>query len=411
VVKYGASSLARGKSGLAALTARMLTESTEKLGPLELAEAAESLGTTLDHDAGRDYSSLGLTVLTSDLDRAVELLAEVALRPRFAPDELERVRGEWIDGLVAERQAPERLASMAALRLLLGDQHGAPVGGGVSDVKRLTREDISSFHQSAWRPEAAVLVVVGDVDPSAVERAAQNTLGGWRAKGAAPPAPVSFEAQQPPQRARVVLVDRPGSVQSAIFCAQPFPRRDAPGHEARQVLSGVVGGLFTSRLNQNLREKNAFTYGARSQAIATRDWGAFVVSTSVETNVTGPALAEIFAELGAAKDPGKGRPIADEETARAKADLVSSLGAHLEHVDRVAGDMTTLFGLRLPPDYWSGFPATVAAVDTTSVQAQAAQGLSPEKLIVVVVGDAQAIEPALSKLPVQVERAPEALID
>jgi zinc protease len=222
---------------------------------------------------------------------------------------------------------------------------------------------------------------------------------------------VSFEAQQPPQRARVVLVDRPGSVQSAIFCAQPFPRRDAPGHEARQVLSGVVGGLFTSRLNQNLREKNAFTYGARSQAIATRDWGAFVVSTSVETNVTGPALAEIFAELGAAKDPGKGRPIADEETARAKADLVSSLGAHLEHVDRVAGDMTTLFGLRLPPDYLSGFPATVAAVDTASVQAQAAQGLSPEKLIVVVVGDAQAIEPALSKLPVQVERAPEALID
>jgi zinc protease len=177
------------------------------------------------------------------------------------------------------------------------------------------------------------------------------------------------------------------------------------------VLSGVVGGLFTSRLNQNLREKNAFTYGARSQAIATRDWGAFVVATSVETKVTAPALREIFAEISAARDDASGRPIAAEETQRAKADLVSSLGAHLEHVDRVAGDMTALFGLGLPPDYWSRFPGIVSALDVPAVKAEAARQLSLDETVVVVVGDATTVEPALRALPVRIERAPAALTD
>lgn len=410
VSRAGASALSAGKSGLAALTTRMLTESTEQRGSLELAEAAESLGTTLVHDAGRDYSLVGLTVLTSDLDRAVDLLAEVVRRPRFAPDELERVRAEWIDGLVAERQSPQRLASLAALRLLLGEPHGAPVGGGVSEVKRLSVADITQFHQRAWVPSAAALVVVGDVDPASVQSAAARAFGDWQSAGQPmPPAPV-----QPAKRTgktRVVIVDRPDSVQSTLFAAQSFPRRDAAGFEARAILNSVIGGLFTSRLNQNLREKNAFTYGARSQAIATRDWGAFAITTSVETNVTGPALREILGELAAARDPSRGRPLADDEIGRAKADLVSSLGAHLESVDRVTTDMVSLFSFGLPKDYLSQYPVLIRGVSKDEIQSQARDLITPEDLVVVIVGDAAKIEPGLAKLPVSVERASAELVD
>jgi zinc protease len=412
VVRHGASSVPPGKSGLAALTARLMTESTEARDPFELAEAVESLGTNLEHDAGRDYSAIRLGVLSSDLDPALDLIAEVARRPRFAANELERVRSEWLDGLIAERQSPQRLASLAALRLLLGEPHGAPVSGSVSDVQKLGVAEISAHHRRSWQPRFATLVLVGDVDPEHARVSAERALGSWQNDGSTPEArvpPVS-----PPEVARqprVVLVDRPGSVQSALFAAQRFPRRDAPGFEARQLLNGVVGGLFTSRLNQNLRERNAYTYGVRSQAIATRDWGAFVISTSIETQVTAPALREILAELAAAKNPALGRPIEAEEMARASADLVSRLGAHLEHVDRLADDMTSLIGLAVDPDYFSRFAAIVAATPRESVLEQASAMLDPDQLVVVIVGDADALEPELAKLPVRVERASAELVD
>jgi zinc protease len=412
VIRHGASSVPRGKSGLAALTARLMTESTEARNPLELAEAVESLGTNLQHDAGRDYSSIRLGVLSSDLEPALDLIAEVTRRPRFAADELERVRSEWLDGLIAERQSPQRLASLAALRLLLGEPHGAPVSGAVSDVRNLTIGELVGFHRRAWQPRYATLVLVGDVDPDRARESAERALGSWKNGSVSEELePPPLEAAPPSERPRVVLIDRPDSVQSALFAAQRFPRRDAPGFEARQILNGVVGGLFTSRLNQNLREKNAYTYGVRSQAIATRDWGAFVVNTSIETQVTAPALGEILSELAATKDAALGRPITDEEMARASAALVSGLGAHLEHVDRVADDMTSLIGLGVEPDYFSRFASIVTSTTRAGVLQQARSMLAPEQLVVVIVGDAAKLEPELTKLSLKVERAAPVLYD
>ena len=406
VVRHGQSSVPPKKSGLAALTARMLTESTKDKSSSELAEAVESLGTTLSHDAGRDYSLVGMTVLASDVERAVELLGEVVQRPRFAADELDRVRGEWIDGLLAERQNPGRLASLAALRVVLGEPHGAPVAGSVSDVKQLEIKDVRAFHARAWTADAAGLLVVGDVEPARVRAAAERALGRWRKATAKAPKLEAFDPPAAPTRARVVVVDRPGSVQSAIFAAQSFPRRDAPGHEARQLLSAALGGLFTSRINANLREKNAFTYGARSQAIATRHWGAFVVFTNVETSVTAPALRELFAEIDAAD----ARPIGADELARARADAVSSLGARLEDVDRVADDLVTTFHLGLAPDYSASLPRLLESLPVAAVHREAAR-LRPEQMVVVIVGDKAAITPSLSKLPVTIETAAAALVD
>jgi zinc protease len=166
VARSGAGAVPAGKSGLAALTARMMTEATRHRASLALAEAAESLGSSLEHDAGRDSMRVGLTVLRADLEPALDLLSEVVREPAFDAKDLDRVRAEWISGLVAERQNPARMASLIGLRALLGDPHGAPVRGTVGDVQKLRPLDLRRFHGAAFVPKNAALVVVGDVAPA-----------------------------------------------------------------------------------------------------------------------------------------------------------------------------------------------------------------------------------------------------
>jgi zinc protease len=410
MVKSGASSLPAGKSGLAGLTARLMIESTKAKDSLALAEAAESLGAPLVADAARDDSFVGLSTLTEDVERGLSLLAEVATTPAFAQKELERVRSEWIDGIVAERQMPDRLASLAGLRLLLGNVHGAPVGGSVKDVKGLSAGDLRSFHARAFRPDNAALIVVGDVTLDNLRAPIMRQFGKWRAQ---PGAKLDSVAPLPPPPnfgRTITVVDRPGAVQTALFAAQRFPARSAPGYEAREVMASLVGGLFTSRINTNLREKHAYTYGAAARAVATRGWGAFVVSTSVRTDATAKALREAIKELERARDPSLGAPITAEETARAKADLLHALGARLEHTSRVAATIAPVFSLDLGADYPSRYPSLLDLVGPGEA-ASSALLITPDELCIVLVGDRAQITPELEQQGYTISIAPESLLD
>jgi len=408
VVRHGASSVPEGKSGLAALTARMLVESTRRHKSLELAEAAESLGAPLASNASRDDSSVGLTALTGDLDRALALLAEVVREPAFDAKEFERVRSEWVDQLVGERQAPERLASLAGLRLLNGPIHGAPVSGGVSDVKRLKVSDLKEFHARRYVPSESALVIVGAVNVETLRPSLEKLFGSWR--GTAPKKAVVAPLPPPNPGLRLVVVDRPGAVQTALFAVQRFPARSAPGFESRDVLSEIVGGLFTSRINMNLREKHAYTYGASARQVGTREWGAFVVATSVRTDATADALVEIQRELGRARDPSLGAPLMPDEVARGKAALLHALGAKMEHTSLVADAMVPLFSLNLGSDYYTRYPSLIAAVASPDLEA-GQRLLAPEDLLVVVVGDHAAIRPSFEHLGWNLELAPDSLTD
>jgi zinc protease len=408
VARGGASQVPEGKSGLAALTARMMTEGTKRHGALALAEAAESLGTTLEESAGRDYVRLAMTTAREDLRAGLTLLSEVVREPAFAKPELERVRSEWLDSIEAERQSPPRLSALVGLRLLLGAHLGAPVSGSRTDVTALTRADLVRFHAESFVPKNAALVVVGDVSLAEVRPLATELLGAWG--GAAPkPAPAETPPSSRPGK-KVFVVDRPGSVQSAIFIGQPFPKRAEPGYEARELLSSLLGGLFTSRINTNLREEHAYTYGARSLDMATRGWGAFAVMTSVRTDVTGAALHEALSELRKARDPALGRPIADAEVSLARVDLKQHLGASLSHTEEVALRVEDLFVYGLPSDYLRKYPTIL---DSSATGAVAAEGrrLTPDDAVIVVVGDRAAIAPALSAEALSVEVAPDALSD
>ena len=406
VVRHGQSSVPEGKSGLAALTARMLSEGTRAKASLQLAEAVESLGTTLETDAGRDHSSIALQTLPRDLTQGLALLAEVVQAPRFDNKDFERVKTEWLDGLVAERQEPQRLASLVGLRLLLGMTHGAPVSGSVPDVKALKVKDLRDFHRRYYTPADSALIVVGDFTLADVQAPAVRSLGGWRGRAAEDVTPA--QPQPPAAKQHVVLVDRPEAVQTALFTIQAFPKRNVAGHEARQVLSNLLGGLFTSRINQNLREKHAFTYGARSTLMATRAWGAFAVGTSVRTDVTAAALEQLKLELSAVASGSK--PLASTELARSKTDLINDLGAHLEHTGRIAGDLAQSFVQGLPTDYVSRYAPLVASLSLENVT-QEAKRVSTEQMWIVAVGDSKAIREQLATRGIAVEQAPPNLLE
>jgi zinc protease len=408
VFRHGASAAPVGKSGLAALTARMLTEGTRKHPGVKLAEAVEQLGSTLDEDVGRDTSTLSVSALSADIDRAIELLGEVVSEPGFVATDFERVQKEWLDGLRSERQAPERLASMAALASMLGKPHGSPVGGSLVDVQKLTLKDLIDFHRKAYGAADATLIVVGDVDLATVRGSAEKAFKKLGRGGGGSGQP--FTAPPAPPARRILLVDRPGAVQSALFLAQQSPKRSEPGFESRELLTRLFGGLFTSRLNMNLREEHAYTYGAHAQSIATRNWGAFYIATSVRTDVTAAALQEALKELRRLKDPKLGKPIEPQEIARARADLVQSLGARLEYGGRIASSLAELWLHGLPSDYYARYPNVLAA-ETPETLTRTASTLDTESLVIVVVGDRNAIEAPLKQLGYQVEPAPPELTE
>lgn len=408
VMREGASALPPGKSGLAALTARMLTEGTQLHSSLALAEASESLGSTLEADAGRDESSVELSTLTHDVARGLELLADVVFKPAFRASDFARVKNEWLDGLRAERQEPSRLASLAALRSLLGPSAGAPVSGSIPDVEKLTVADLRAFHREHYVPANLAVIAVGDVTLSELEPDVERLFG--RASGSVQAKATEVAPPEPPGKLKLLIVDRKDSVQSSIFAVQPFPKRSEAGFEAREILASLLGGLFTSRLNSNLREKHAYTYGVHGQALATRNWGAFYVATGVKSETTADSLRELLGELERARDPKLGAPINEAEANRARADLMHSLGARLEHTSALSDSMATLFAQGLPDDYYSRYPAIVAAVPTSEVTAQAAR-LTPQRMTVVIVGDRARIEPSLKQRGYELEAADPRLLE
>jgi zinc protease len=414
VVRGGAATVPAGKSGLAAIVARMLTEGTSKKSALDLALAAESLGSSLGNDAERDAISISMEVLPRDVPAALALLSEVAQTPAFRATDLQRVKQEWLDQLQGERQNPMRLASLAALRTLFGSTAGAPVSGSKTDVSKITRNDLVAWHKAQVTPSNTALILVGDLDPDAITQQASDLFGKWTApkNASAAPAPVATSA---PTQTRIILIDRPGSVQSAIFAAHSFPKRSEPGHEAREVVSSLFGGLFTSRLNMNLREEHAYTYGARSTVAATRNFGLFAISTSVQRDVTAESIEQIFVELnalraGSVEGGNLKRPIQADEIQRAKADLSHELGASLEHTGLLADHVATQFVQGLPLDYHAKYGALLAGLSATQVE-QAAQLIKPDQLTLVVVGDRAAIEPKLAALKLPIEIANDKLTD
>ncbi len=392
VVTAGSEADPAGREGLATMTAALLDEGTTSRTSLQIADQSSYLGASLGAGAGWDASRVVLHTPVAQLDSALALMADVVVRPSFPVRDFERLRRERLTGLLQLRDEAPAVADRAFAQQLFGAAHpyGRPAGGTEASTRALTRADVQRFYATHWRPNNATLVVVGDVRPDDVARRVEQAFAGWRP--AAVPAPAA-PAAPAPRAAAVYLVDKPGAPQSSVRIGLPAAARGAPDEFALRVLNTVLGGSFTSRLNQNLREAKGYTYGARSAFELRRATGPFVAEAEVTAEKTDSALVEFMKELRAIADT-----VPAAELDRAKRYLTLQLPGRFETTGDIAGQLVPVVTYGLPLDFYDRYTARVQAVTQADVQRAARRYLDPAKFVVVVVGDRRSVEPAVRRL-------------
>ncbi len=278
-------------AGLAVLTGDALAGGTARRDAGALARALEALGVTLRVSTGWDATTLTLTCLADRFDEALEILAEVVLEPAFPESEVERIRAQRLAAIRQRRMEPSLQIEDECDRILfpVGHPYHRPLSGEPETVGALARGDALAFAEARYRPGRSGLVVVGDLRADEVLAKAESVFGAW--KGVADEAP-GFPEPVPASRRPVILVDRPGAVQSELRIGLPGPSRGEPDEAALEVGNAILGGAFTSRLNLKLREEKGFTYGVRSRFAMRRLGGSFVIGNSVQREVTIAALSE-----------------------------------------------------------------------------------------------------------------------
>lgn len=392
LVDVGASADPRGDEGLAALTARTLDEGSGGLDGAELTERFESLGTSFEASADWDSTVARVTVTPQRLDAAVSLFAQVLRDPSFPPSDVERKRDERIDDLAQALAEPRGLADMRFTGLLYaGARYGIPAGGNATSVARLRPEHLRAFHAAHYGPRTTTLLVVGDLDVEAARRLAETHFGDWQ--GTAVPA-TDVRADVAAAGRRAVIVHKPDAPQTELRIGHVGIPRGHPDHLEVVVMNAILGGLFSSRINLNLREKHAFTYGASSGYDWRRGAGPFVVSTAVKTEVTARAVEEIQREIAAMR----AAPPTPDELSLATDYLAGVFPIRFESTAAVAGALAGAVVHGLGDEWFREYRDRVQAVTREDVHRVAQAHLDPERLLLLAVGDASAIEAPLRAL-------------
>ena len=379
--------------GLATFTATMLQQGAGRRGALDIADEAAFLGAQLNSAASYDAATVSLHVPKRRLEPALDLLADVVLRPAFADSEVARQRELRRAQIVQLADNPVAMAGIAFPAIVYGRSHpyGRPLNGTETSTASLNRDRVAEFYRATYRPNAARVLITGDVTLAEARRLLTARLGGWERGPVAAPA----EAAAPAPAARTVyLVDKPGAAQSVIRIGHVGVARATPDYFALQVLNTILGGAFTSRLNQNLRETHGYTYGAFSQFSAGRLAGPFVASASVVTAKTDSSLIEFLKELRRIRD----EPVPDPELAKAKAYITLGLPADFETTGAAAARFRELLVYGLPLDYFVHYAEHINAVTAADVQRVARQHIDPDHFDIVVVGDKNQIEAGIKAL-------------
>ncbi len=394
IVRAGSGADPAGKFGIANMTANMLDEGAGGKSALELADAIEFLGAALSTSSTFDYSAAGLSTPVARLADALPLLADVVMKPTFPSNELERLRKERLTRLLQARDDPAAIMEMAFPRIVFGEKHryGTPAGGGTTEVKAMTVDDLRTFHQTYYRPENATLLVVGDVTAASVMPLLERAFGSWKGTGPASAAARIPEAPQLTKR-QIYIIDKPGAAQSEIRIGWVGVPRSTPDYPTIQVLNTVLGGSFTSRLNMNLRETHGYSYGARSGFEERISPGSFSAGAGVQTDKTAEALKEFFNEL-----TGIRKPIPGDELDKAKNYVALGFPAEFESTGDLARKMAEQVVHSLPDEYFPSYIRSVMQVTGPGVEKAAARYIQPDKFAVVIVGDRKAIESGVRAL-------------
>jgi zinc protease len=393
VLPSGGLSEPEERAGVASLTAGMLESGAGRMDATRIAEAVDELGLALETGISWDTSLAGFTALTSRLEAGMRILSDLALRPTFPQDEVERIRDERLAALLQRRGDPSSLADELIVLFSFPEGHpfGRRLAGPQATLATLTREDAAAYHAAHYLPDGAWLCAAGDVTLDGVSALAERFFAGWRGT---PPASREPETPARYDQTTIILADRPGSVQSEVRVGHVGIPRNADDYFAVTVMNSILGGVFSSRLNLNLRERLGYSYGVSSAFGMRKLPGTFTVSGAIQSEGTTHSVSEILRDMRRMQD----EPVSPAELADAASYLAGTFPLALQTTDGLAGKLTSLAVYGLPDDYYDTYRDRLMSVTADDVREAARRRLLPDRAAVVVVGDADQLRGGLEEL-------------
>jgi zinc protease len=392
IARAGSDSNPMGKGGLAGITAQTMGESTTTRDLTTLAEAQELIGSRIGVGASMDSASASLTMLTNHIDEGMDLLADVVQHPAFKDEDLDRVRKQRLVTISQEGDSVSAVAQRIGPMLIYGNHpYGSSPIGTADSVQALTRADVTGFYGSHFGPADSALVLVGNVNETEARTLAKHYFGSWTGKASAdaaiPPAPS-------PKPTRIVIVDKPGAPQTALYAYGMGLPITTPDLQALQVMNYTLGSSFASRINMNLREQHGYTYGASSGYSFYRGGGLFLAGGLMRTDITADAVKQLLYEIK--RFPSN--PPTDAELKMAKDARIQSLPGQFETNAATADALGSIFLYGRSLDYYAKLPSKYTSITSPDVARVAKEDVHPDQLVIVAVGDRAKIEPGLKEL-------------
>ena len=378
-----------GKTGVANLTAQMLREGTTTRKSLDIADQTSFLGISLFPQASWESTTLSLHTPTAQLDSALALFGDVALHPSFPANEFDRIKKTRLTELLQLRDQGPAIANIAFPAIVYGTSHpyGAPLIGTEASVTGLSTADLQSYYQANFKPNNSTLIIVGDVNPAQIEQKINLLFGSWQRGDVVQP---SYSEPPKSSATTIYLIDKPGAAQSSFRIGAVGVPRSTQDYFALTVMNTILGGSFTSRLNQNLREAKGYTYGAGSRFDMRRAAGPFTASAEIVSAKSDSALIEFMKELNNIR-----QTVPTDELSRAKRYLQLQLPENFETTQQIAAALVPVALYGLPLDYYNNYVQNVEGITQADVARVAQQYINPSSLAIVIVGDRKTIEQAL----------------
>jgi len=392
LVRSGADHDVAALAGLASMTAEMLDEGAGSRDAIRLAEDLGVLGAALGAGADWDATYISLDVLSRNTEASLEIFGDVTARPTLPADGLERVRAERLNEILQQRNEPAAIAGKRFAGLLYGSgPYGNSIIGSAESAARIALDDVQRFYREHYVPNNSSVVISGDIDAARAIDLLTRDLGDWTRRPEPPrptPQPRKIEAS------RIYVIDRPQAVQSEIRVGHLGVARSTEDYFALSVMNAIFGGVFNSRINLNLRERHGYTYGARSQFAFRREAGPFVVAAPVRNEVTRESVSEMLTELRRIRTGD----IEDRELDDTKSYLMGVFPATVQTASDIASRLIDMELYGLPEDYFDRYRENIASITKDDITRVANKYLDPDRVLIVIVGNAQQIREPLGTL-------------